>query len=200
MSRHSRTDVTPYRQAGSCLALGKTSSRSSGESCSRPRPCSFNPAATKRSHDARLGRRIDGHVGQSRPSRQTQVGAARPSAPRRSGRRGYRAKKSSRLMDDTESCAAATGSCRSISMFRVVRRPPRHCSMACSCCRRRFAAPVPSSASTGGRCPRNWWNLQLNVALKNSVDDQHFSRAAAERSMWWVFAFAKVQANDARSK
>jgi hypothetical protein len=102
MSRYSRTDVTPYRQAGSCLALGKTSSRSSGGSCSRPRPCSFNPAATMRSHDARLGCRIDGHVGQSRPSRQTQVGAARPSAPRRSGRRGYRAKKSSRLMDDTE--------------------------------------------------------------------------------------------------
>jgi hypothetical protein len=42
--------------------------------------------------------------------------------------------------------AAATGSCRSMSMCRVARLPQRRCSTASSCCKRRSSAPVTSPA------------------------------------------------------
>ncbi len=57
------------------------------------------------------------------------------------------------------SCAAATGSCRSTSMFPAARPRPRRCSTACCCCRRRSAASAPSNAERPaarvdpGRCP-----------------------------------------------
>ena len=38
-------------------------------------------------------------------------------------------------------CAVATGLFQSISTCPAVRRPPRHCFMACFCYRRRFVAP-----------------------------------------------------------
>ncbi len=42
-------------------------------------------------------------------------------------------------------CAVATAWCRSTSMCLAARRPPRRCSTACFFCRRRSAAPAPSS-------------------------------------------------------
>ena len=49
----------------------------------------------------------------------------------------------------TRWCAAATGSCRWTSTCRAARPPPRRCSTACSCSRRRSAAPARSSAEEG---------------------------------------------------
>src|SRR4051794_36261696 len=47
----------------------------------------------------------------------------------------------------TRWCAAATGSCRSMSMSPAARRRPRRwCTGSCSC-RRRSAAPGPSSVA-----------------------------------------------------
>jgi NADH-quinone oxidoreductase B subunit len=43
-------------------------------------------------------------------------------------------------------CAAATGWCRSTSMYPAARPPPRRCCTAFCCCRRRSAAPARSSA------------------------------------------------------
>ena len=44
------------------------------------------------------------------------------------------------------SCAAATGSCRSTSTCRAVRRPPKRCSTAWCSCRTRSAVPAPLRA------------------------------------------------------
>src|SRR5271165_2403046 len=42
-------------------------------------------------------------------------------------------------------CAAATASCRSTFMCRDARRPRRRCFMASCSCKKRSAAPAPSS-------------------------------------------------------
>src|SRR5437879_4684791 len=46
----------------------------------------------------------------------------------------------------TRWCAAAIASCRSTSMSRAVRRPPKRCSTAFCSCRRRSGAPRASRA------------------------------------------------------
>ena len=46
-------------------------------------------------------------------------------------------------------CAAATGSCRSMSMCRAVRRPPRRCFTVSSSYRKKFGEPARSRAERG---------------------------------------------------
>ena len=76
-------------------------------------------------------------------------------------------------------CAAATGSCRWTSMCPAARRPPRRWSTACCSCRRRSAAPGPSSAELAAPSHRGPRRRSARPIVANGRRARSSSRTVA---------------------